>query len=143
MAKRQTVILIEDNENCREILATMIRLMGYEVILPVDNEEVDATVEVIVVYLDFPQMRTLRTIRALRDDQRTNNVPIIVFLPWPYHEGTLAALNAGANAVFDGPIKIETLRAGIAKYAPEISDQREPTAANLAPATETVKLRVA
>ena len=142
MAQRQKVMLIEDNEDCREILAAMIRLMGYEVILPVDNK-IDETVDVIVVYLDFPQMRTLRTIRALRDDQRTNNVPIIVFLPWPYHEGTLAALNAGANAVFDGPIKIETLRAGIAKYAPEISDQREPTAANLVPTTETVKLRVA
>lgn len=142
MAQKQKVMLIEDNEDCREILATMILLMGYEVILP-DGDVADETADVIVVYLDFPQMRTINTIRALRDDQRTKDIPIIVFLPWAYDEGTEAALEAGADDVFDGPIKIETLRAHIAKYAPEILDQCETVAANQMPTTESVNLRVA
>jgi len=49
-------MLIEDNDDCREILATMIRLMGYDVVFAKDRTDV------IVVYLDFPEMRTLRTI---------------------------------------------------------------------------------
>lgn len=142
MAQKQKVMLIEDNENCREILATMIRLMGYDVILPAGNPA-DETADVIVVYIDFPQMRTIRTIRALRDDQRTADTPIIVFLPWKYDNATLAALDAGADDVFDGPITIEALQTGIAKQAPETSDLGEPTAAGHEPTTEAVKLRVA
>jgi DNA-binding response OmpR family regulator len=142
MAQKQKVMLIEDNEDCREILATMIRLMGFEVILPAGNPA-DETADVIVVYLDFPQMRTIRTVRALRADQRTADTPIIVFLPWRYDNGTLAALDAGANDVFDGPITIDALRAGIAKYAPEIQAQSEPTPENQLSPTEDVKLRVA
>jgi len=137
MAHTQKVMLIEDSEDCREILATMIRLMGYEVIFAGD------TADVIVVYVDFPQMNTIHTIRALRNDQRTGDMPIIVFLPWAYTEATLAALNAGANAVFDGPITIEALQSGIAKYVPAESEQGEPTAENHAPSIEAVKLRVA
>lgn len=34
VAQKQRVMLIEDNDDCREILATMIRLMGYKVIFP-------------------------------------------------------------------------------------------------------------
>lgn len=142
MAQTTKIMLIEDNEDCREIVATMIRLMGYDVTLPVGNPA-DETADVIVVYLDFPQMRTIRTIRALRDDQRTADTPIIVFLPWTYKTGTVAALHAGANEVFDAPLTVEALQAGIEKYAPAMSDPCQPTAENQLSTTEAVKLRVA
>src|SRR5574341_1238242 len=138
MARKQKVMLVEDDQDCREILATMIRFMGYDVVLPSGNVS-NETADVIVVYLDFPQMRTIGTIRALRADQGITHIPIIVFLPWKDNEGALAALEAGADDVFDAPTKIETLRAGIAKYAPEISDQRKPAVANHAPTTEAVR----
>ena len=125
MAQKAKVMLIEDNENCREICASMIRLLGYKLIWPHGNAAKD-TPDVIVVYLDFPHMRTLHTVRALRDDQRTKDIPIIVFLPWTHGDGKLAALEAGANEAFDGPLKFEALQAGITKYAPEDFDQSEP-----------------
>jgi DNA-binding response OmpR family regulator len=134
MTQKKKVALVEDNEDCREILATMIRLMGYELIVPLDSE-VDETIDVIVVYLDFPQMHILGTIRALRDDQRTKNIPIIGFLPWPYREGTLATLDAGANDVFDGPLTFEALGSAIEKYAPDTSHQCD--------SAPTTKMRVA
>jgi CheY-like chemotaxis protein len=116
--------------------------MGYEVILPCGNPAVERA-DVIVVYLDFPQMRTIRTIRELRDDQKTAHTPIIVFLPWTYKHGTAAALHAGANEVFDGPLTIEALQAGIEKYAPQTADPCRPTAENQLPTPEAIKLRVA
>ncbi len=125
MTQKQKIMLIEDNEDCREILATMIRLLDFEVIFPGGNVA-DQKADVIVVYLDFPHMHILRTIRALREDQRTKDIPIIVYLPWKHGNATSAALDAGANEVFDGPLKIEALQAGITKYAPERSDQSEP-----------------
>jgi DNA-binding response OmpR family regulator len=115
MDQKSKVLLIEDNEDCRGILATMIRLLGYEVILPLENS-MDVDVDVIVVYLDFPQMQTLRTIYALREDQRTTNIPIIVYLPWKFTDATSASLKAGANEVYDGPLTFKALAAGIAKY---------------------------
>lgn len=149
MVQKTKVMLIEDNEECREIIAAMMRLMGYEVILPGCNPAGDVA-DVIVVYLDFPHMQIIRTIGALRADQRTQGTPIIVFLPWKHINGTSAAVDAGANEVFDGPLKIETLQAGITKYAPEWSDQCEPAFQTSdpiidhhAPSAESVKLEVA
>jgi DNA-binding response OmpR family regulator len=137
MAQKQKIMLIEDSDECREILATMIRLMGYEVVFAGD------TAHVIVVYLDYPEMRTVHTIRALRDDQQTKDTPIIVFLPWTYEAATRVVLDAGADDVFDGPLKIETLQAGITKYAPHASDPSETTHENQPPTADVVELRVA
>jgi len=137
MAQKHKVMLIEDYHNCREILAALIRLMGYEVILA-NSDIAEETADIIVGYLDFPPTRTVRTIRALRADSRTKDIPIIVFLPWKYDDGALAALDAGANEVFDGPIKRDVLRAGIAKYIPKTFDPCEPTDASQPPATEAM-----
>lgn len=117
MAEKKKVMLIEDYEVCRDILATMIRTMGYEVILPHSKAAAEQA-DVIVVYLDFPQMRGLDTIRDLRADRWTKDIPIIVFLPWGYDEAAVAALDAGANHVVNDPITVDRLEASIAKYAP-------------------------
>lgn len=126
MSGKKKVMMVEDNPDCREILATMIRLMDYDVIFPGTNSAED-TVDVIVVYLDFPQLRTVRTIKALRDDATTKEVPIVAFIPWAYDEGATAARDAGANDVMIGPITMEALRAGIEKYAPDTSEPGELT----------------
>ena len=117
MAEKKTVMLIEDYQVCRDILTTIIRTMGYQVILPHSDAPAEKS-DVIVVYLDYPEMRSLNTIRDLRADRKTKDIPIIVFLPWGYNEAAEAALDAGANHVVTDPITVEALEANIAKYAP-------------------------
>jgi hypothetical protein len=48
MAQKRKVTLIEDNEDCRGILATMILLTGYQVILT-DGDVAYETTDVTVV----------------------------------------------------------------------------------------------
>jgi hypothetical protein len=55
----------------------------------------------------------------------------------------LVALDAWANEVFDGPLTIEAIQGAIEKYAPETSEQCQPTAGNQLDTTEAIKLRVA
>lgn len=117
MAEKKKVTLIEDYEVCRDILATIIRSMDYAVILPRSKAAAEKA-NVIVVYLDFSQMRGLDTISALRADRRTKDIPIIVYVPWGHDEAAVAALDAGANHVVNDPITVDALEAGIAKYAP-------------------------
>ena len=126
MSGKKNIMMVEDNPDCREILATMIRLMDYEVVFP-GSSSAGQPVGVIVVYLDFPQLRTVRTIKALREDATTQEVPIVAFIPWAYEDGATAARDAGANEVVIGPITMEALRAGIEKYAPDASEPDEPT----------------
>ena len=95
------------------------------------------------VYLGFSQMLAVNMMRALRDDPKSTDIRITVFLPWTYDEGTEAAIETEVDDLFDGPINNETLRAHIAKYAPETLDQCEMTAANQLPTTESINLRVA
>jgi DNA-binding response OmpR family regulator len=107
------VMLIEENDECREILADLMRLSGFQVV-----KAGEGIADVIVVYLDFPEMRGLRTILALRKNPQTRQTPIIVYLPWSYDDAVAAALRAGADEVFDRPLTFQALATGITKYAP-------------------------
>ncbi|HYA30101.1 MAG TPA: hypothetical protein VEI95_14880 [Acidobacteriota bacterium] len=149
MAQKKKVMIIEDNPDCGEILAAMIRLMDYEVIFPGGNAA-NETADAIVVYLDFPRMRTVQMIRTLREDSMSKGIPIVAFIPWAYDDGATAARNAGADDVITGPITMEALRTGIAKYAPDTSEDYEPTidsqestAMKHETATEAINLDVA
>jgi len=149
MAQKKKVMIIEDNPDCGEILAAMIRLMDYEVIFPAGNAA-NETADAIVVYLDFPRMRTVQMIRTLREDSMSKGIPIVAFIPWAYDDGATAARNAGADDVITGPITMEALRTGIAKYAPDTSENYEPTidaqestAMKHETATEAINLDVA
>lgn len=117
------ILLIEGNEECRKMLARIIRYLGYEVIQTDSGFEGIARAglehpDLIFISLDFPEMRRLDAINSLKDNLQTSDIPIVVFPPWDSKEATEAAVNAGATEVFKEPFTLDSFRQVLQKYAP-------------------------
>jgi CheY-like chemotaxis protein len=115
-------ILFEGNEECRKMLACIIRYLGYEVIQTESGFEGIARAglehpELIFISVDFPEMRRLDAITSLKNNLQTSDIPIVVFPPWDSKEATEAAVNAGATGVLKEPFTLDSFRQVLQKYA--------------------------
>jgi len=114
---------VEDNEECRKMLTCIIQHLGYEVIEPPSGLDglaraVAERPALIFISLDFPEMRWLDAIVALKNDPQTSDIPILVFPPWDSEKATEAALNAGATGVLKEPFTLQSFRLALNKLAP-------------------------
>jgi CheY-like chemotaxis protein len=117
------VLLVEDNEECRKLLTSIIQHLGYEVIhIPSGIEGVASAVAehpaLIFISPDFPEMRWLDEIISLKNNPQSCDIPILVFPPWDLAKTTQAALNAGATGVLKEPYTSESFRLALNKLAP-------------------------
>jgi CheY-like chemotaxis protein len=116
------ILLVEGNEECRKMLACIIRYLGYEVIQTDSGFEGIARVglehpDLIFISLDFPEMRRLDAINSLKNNLKTSDIPIVVFPPWDSKEATEAAVNVGATEVLTEPFTLDSFRQVLQKYA--------------------------
>ena len=116
------ILLVEGNEECRKMLACIIRYLGYEVIQTDSGFEGIARAGLehpdhIFISLDFPEMRRLDAINLLKNNLQTSDIPIVVFPPWDSKEATEAAVNAGATEVLKEPFTLDSFRQVLRKYA--------------------------
>ena len=116
------ILLVEGNEECRKMLACIIRYFGYEVIQTDSGFEGIASAglehpDLVFISLDFPEMRRLDAINSLKNNLQTSDIPIVVFPPWDSEEATEAAVNAGATDVLKEPFTLDSFRQVLQKYS--------------------------
>ncbi len=121
------IVLVEDNEECRKMLACIIQHLGYEVIQTAGSLESVASAAaehpaLIFISLDFPEMRWLDAIIALKNNPLSSEIPILVFPPWDSKKATEAALKAGATGVLREPFTLQSFRLALHKLAPSATE---------------------
>lgn len=120
---RYKVLVIEDNTDCRELFAALIRHLGFQVI-EADDGEVGvqkALVEkpdLIFMDLGMPSMSGLKATTCLRESLSTKDIPIIVCTAWVSQMHREAALQSGANAVITKPVSPTQLQAALLRFLP-------------------------
>jgi len=118
-------LLIEDNPECRKMLTYIIRYLGYDVIGADTNDGISKAVldcpDLILLSLDFPEMRGLDVVASLKNNPATSSLPILVYPPWDSEEATEAVLEAGATEVLKEPFTLESFRQSLEKYASSIN----------------------
>ena len=98
MAK--TILIVEDIEDSRFILATTLRSIGYETIeAETGTEGVEKAVtekpHLILMDLGLPGMSGIDAAKALKKNLITAQIPIIAHSAWSPSQGKEAALKAG------------------------------------------------
>ena len=108
------LLLADDNAFSRGLLVRRLQLHGFEMLAASDGREAlqiarSQRPDLILMDLEMPLMDGRAAIRALRNDPRTFQIPIIVLTAHASTEEVSAAVEAGCRAYETKPIGIRRL----------------------------------
>jgi CheY-like chemotaxis protein len=117
------VLVIEDNTDCRELFAVLIRHLGFQVIEADDGEigvqkALAEKPDLIFMDISMPNMSGLNATACLRESAATKDIPIIVCTAWISQQHREAALQCGAHAVMTKPVSLTELQNILLRYLP-------------------------
>jgi len=114
-ALSQTVLVVDDERNNREILRDILQDEGYKVVLAEDGRDGlrKSTLGVSVILMDviMPQMDGLTTCRRLSANADTRDIPVLFLSACPEEQILQAAYKAGAYDFLHKPVRASELRA--------------------------------
>jgi CheY-like chemotaxis protein len=116
------IFVVEDHDDTREVLRSILRQWGYEVMVGGTGEAglaLLATHQPDLVIVDgmMPGMNGVEFIRLLRANEATAAVPAILYTAIMDDHFTDNALQKGANEIWiKGKIEIEQIKARIRHY---------------------------
>ena len=132
MSTNKKILIVEDNEDCRELQARFIRRLGYEVI-EADNgaaaidEALAGHPDLILMDLGMPKMNGEDAIVELKNHSSTRDIPIIVCTAFVLGPRVARARDAGAVEILHKPYKFSQLQNLLQKYVPhEVKSGSEP-----------------
>jgi two-component system response regulator len=123
----RTILLVEDDENQVLLAMRALRKHGIvkevdEVVVAGDGEEAldyifgtgsyagrdtDVMPEFVLLDVELPKMDGLQVLERLRDDERTELLPVILFSSSREHEDVVAGYRLGANSYVAKPANFE------------------------------------
>ena len=117
------VLVIEDNTDCRELFAMMVRHLGFEVLQADDGElgvqkALSERPDLIFMDISMPNMNGMDAISCLRGSVVTKNTPIVICTAWMDERRRAAALECGAHEVVHKPISFGELQRVLLRYIP-------------------------
>jgi len=117
------ILLVEDNENNRDMLSRRLRRRGHEVLTAVDGlEGVDmartAGPELILMDMSLPGLDGWDAARLLKAGEATRSIPIIALTAHAMGGDREKALGAGCDDYGTKPVDLEDLLARIAALVP-------------------------
>jgi DNA-binding response OmpR family regulator len=117
--ERQPVVLVaDDDEDVLELVAFRLRRAGYRTVTARDGREALAMVraeqpDLSVLDVAMPEMDGLEVTRALRGDEATRRMPIILLTARSQERDVMAGIEAGADAYIRKPFSHRELRARV------------------------------
>jgi CheY-like chemotaxis protein len=142
--QKQTILVVEDNENARRLLDTILRSAGYEVTLAPDAEEglrileSDAPVDLVLLDLFLPGADGMQFLR-LRGEMVPDRQPPVIVVSATEDMDTLRPQlrELGAKLALRKPFDVQELLDGVSQYATKRTAKSAAPAA--APAAKTAR----
>jgi CheY-like chemotaxis protein len=119
MAKN--ILVVEDNEDLRQMFASILRFFGYQISEAGTGSEaiekaVFAKPSLILLDLSLPDMNGIDAARAIKNNRLTTDIPIIACSAYSTEEEMEEALRAGIVAYLQKPIPVALIKAKIEKF---------------------------
>jgi CheY-like chemotaxis protein len=117
------VLLVEDNNDCRDLFAMLFRHLGLQVLQANDGEiavqkALSEKPDIIFMDLSMPKMSGIEATTCLRESVATKNTPIIICTGWMARQQRERALESGAHEVVTKPISIKQIETVLTRYLP-------------------------
>ena len=121
MSTNKKILIVEDNEDCRELQAVVVRRLGYEVI-EADNgaaaieEALAEKPDLILMDLSMPKMSGEDAVVQLKNLPSTREIPVIICTAYDAGPRVNRAIVAGAVEVLHKPFKFSDLENLLRKH---------------------------
>ena len=117
------ILIVEDNQDAAESLATLIELMGHEVRSVHDGASALETAaafrpDVVLLDIGLPDMDGYEVARRFRQQPGLERIALAALTGWGQEEDRLRARTAGFDHHFVKPIDVDALRAWLAALDP-------------------------
>jgi DNA-binding response OmpR family regulator len=133
--QRQNILVVEDNENTRRLLETILRSSGYEVTLAPDAEEGlrilnEATVDLVLLDLFLPGADGIQFLRHRAEMDPDRQPPVIVVSATEDMDTLRPQLRElGAKMALRKPFDVQELLSGVKQHAIKRTASELPAAA--------------
>jgi DNA-binding response OmpR family regulator len=143
--QKQIILVVEDNENTRRLLETILRSAGYEVTLAPDAEEGlrilegEAPIDLVLLDLFLPGADGMQFLR-LRSEMDPDRQPPVIVVSATEDLDTLRPQlrELGAKLALRKPFDVQELLDGVSRYANKRTAKAAAPAA-AAPAAKTAR----
>ena len=121
VARRNKILIVEDNNECRDLVAKLINRIGYEVIEADSGKEAigkacEMLPDLILMDMSLPDMTGDKIIARLKANPATRDIPLIITAALLERTVRNHALRAGAAEILEKPFSIPTLREVLDRY---------------------------
>lgn len=114
---QKKILVIDDEENIRELIKFNLESEGFHVVTAVDGKKglnyLDDTVDLVVLDLMLPEIDGLSVCRKIRNDQKYNQLPIIMLTAKAEEVDRILGLEMGADDYMTKPFSPRELVARI------------------------------
>jgi len=110
----QRILVVEDNQDNRELVVKVLKINGYKVIEAVDGEEaIEKTKtenpDLILMDLFIPKIDGYEVTRRLKSDRDLKHIPVIALTAHAMKGDMEVALAAGCDGYMPKPIDVREL----------------------------------
>lgn len=113
-ASSPKILVVEDNQDNREMVVKVLKFNGYQVVEAVDGEEAIEKAkaedpDLILLDIFLPKMDGYEATRRLKGDTRLRNIPIIALTAHAMKGSMEEALAVGCDGYISKPIDVREL----------------------------------
>ncbi|OGP46283.1 MAG: hypothetical protein A2X89_07435 [Deltaproteobacteria bacterium GWD2_55_8] len=123
------ILIIEDNDDNRDILKHQLEYLGYEVVEAVDgleglNQVAKEQPDLVIVDIMMPGIDGKEVARRLRADSKTKDLPVLAATVLFHSEDIHSCLAAGCNDVLTKPFTLQQLKDRLEKLSQPAGRQK-------------------
>ena len=123
------VLIIEDNDDNRDILKQQLEYLGYEVVEAADgleglNQVAKEQPDLVIVDIMMPGIDGKEVARRLRADSKTKDLPVLAATVLFHSEDIHSCLVAGCNDVLTKPFTLQQLKDRLEKLSQPADRQK-------------------
>jgi DNA-binding response OmpR family regulator len=127
------VMVVDDDNEIRQLLCTMLRMMGYQTLEASNGEDAleklqEQTPDVMILDVMMPKMDGITLCKTIRKDELVTDFPIIMLSGKAQQEDVEAGLKAGANRYLAKPMAMNVLLQSLDDVLVKNSTQERPFA---------------
>jgi CheY-like chemotaxis protein len=116
------ILIVEDNNDSREILGLFVTKFGYQAIKACNSKEAITYAEaerpaLIFMDMDLPDVDGVKTTAILKQNPKTSHIPVVALTAWLSELWREKALKAGIVDYQLKPISPQTLKQTIEKFS--------------------------